>query len=237
MNVSTLTEAEQNRLIVENTGLVACIAADYRGQKGIPFEELVAEGMLGLVQAARHFDPSKAKFSAFARHWIRGAIKQLIDRWEVFERLDGAIDPDEDRIHEWQVWGVFPGEGWSSLSATPAEILEIYEEFSDKKEAIEAAFISLIPRERKMVQAHFLRQPRVGLDQIARDHRVSYKRAQEIILGAVKKMRDLVERIENNKSGVSRMGRPRHAARQGLSSRHIATVSKARAGGPQFQTS
>jgi RNA polymerase sigma factor (sigma-70 family) len=235
MNATALTQAEQNRLIIENTGLVACIAADFRGRKGIPFEELVAEGMLGLVQAARNYG-QMAKFSTFARNRIRGAIKDLIDRWEVFGHLDVASDKDEDRIHEWQVWSMFPSEGWSNLSSTPAEILEIYEEFSDKKTAIEAAFKSLIPRERKMVLAHFLREPRVGLDQIARDNKVSYWTAVEIVYGAVEKMRDVIERIEHNKSGVGRTGRPPHAARQGLSSRENCRISKARAGGPQFQT-
>jgi DNA-directed RNA polymerase sigma subunit (sigma70/sigma32) len=46
----SLTEGEQNKLIVENTKLVTHIAAGLlRRKKEIPFEDLVAEGMLGLV--------------------------------------------------------------------------------------------------------------------------------------------------------------------------------------------
>jgi RNA polymerase sigma factor (sigma-70 family) len=216
---AALTEGEQNRLIIENTGLVARIAAHYRGQKGIPFEDLEAEGILGLVQAARNFDPGWAvKFSSFATHRVRGAIKNLIDRWREFERLDEASDQDEDRIHKWQAWSNLPFEGWSSLPTTPDELIEIFEEFSDKKEAIAAAFISLSSRERKMGQAHFFRQPRVGVGQIARDHRVSYKRAVEIIYSAVKKMRDVVKRIDDKQIRTGRTGRPRYALGRGFRS-------------------
>jgi RNA polymerase sigma factor (sigma-70 family) len=233
MKVLPLTEGEQNRLILENTGLVPCIAADFRGKKGIPFEDLVAEGMLGLVQAARTFTPI-AKFGSFARQRIRGAIMDLIRRYEELDHLDGASDEDEDRIHQWQIWGAFPSEAWTSLTATPYQILEVCQEFSDNKEAVEAAFLSLRPRERKMVHAHFLRQPRIDLEQLARDHKVTYWTAVDIVFGAVEKMRDVINASRKYKSGVSRKGRLRHPASQGRSSHYAGRIAQETAGGPQF---
>ena len=221
-----LTEGERNKLIIENTKLVTHIAAGLlRRKKEIPFEDLVAEGMLGLVQAARKFDPGRGvKFSTFTWPWIEGAIKRLIERWQRFEQLDGASeeddrlihqwqawctngasDEDERLIHQWQAWPVF-SESWTSLPATPDEILEIYGEFSDEKAAIKVALIALSPRDRRMLEAHLLGEPRFGLGVIARFHTVSYRTTVTSVYDAVKKMRAIVEIITNRKSpGVGRM--------------------------------
>ena len=54
---------EQNRLIIEFMSLVKPIAASYRGSKGIPFEDITAEGMVGLVKAARTWRPDAKIFN------------------------------------------------------------------------------------------------------------------------------------------------------------------------------
>jgi RNA polymerase sigma factor (sigma-70 family) len=195
MNSAALTEGEQNRLIIEYTSLVGPIAAQFRGRKAIPFEEIEAEGMLGLVTAARMWQ-GRAKFSTYAVHKIRSAILDMIDRWQQLESLNELSAEDENRVHEWQVWGILPSEGWSRLPATPEEILATYERIAGRKDAVSSAFLSLDRRARKMVHAHFLQQPRVGLAQIARDNGVSYYRAVEIVYDAVKKMRDIVSKID-----------------------------------------
>src|SRR3972149_4700977 len=105
MQAIALSEGEQNRLIIDNTELVSRVASDYRGQKGIPFEELEAEGMLGLVQAARTWVPD-AKFTTYATTGIRWAIQNFIARWQKFIPLDVISEEElEDRLHEWQNWG------------------------------------------------------------------------------------------------------------------------------------
>lgn len=191
-----LTEAEQNRLIIENVGLVASIAANYRGRKNIPFEDLESEGMVGLVTAARRYNASLAKFSTYASFRIRGAILDLIERWEDIEAFNAASQEELDRVHEWQIWGILPSEGWVRLPASPEQIMEAYEEVEGKAAALNSAMLSLSSRERRMLQAHFMRVPRVSVEQVARDHSVSYYRASEILYGAVRKLRDIVRKIE-----------------------------------------
>jgi RNA polymerase sigma factor (sigma-70 family) len=194
-----LTEGEQNRLVLEYASLVAPIAAQFRGRKNIPFEDIVAEGMAGLVAAARVWKPT-ARFSTYATIKIRSAIMDFIDRWERHEPLFEISDVDEERVHEWQIWGIFPADGWKRLPSTPEAICEIYEDIANKTEAVSSAFMSLDNRARKMVRAHFLQAPRVGLAQIARDNGVSYYRAVEIVYDSVKKMRDIVHKIDERRA-------------------------------------
>jgi RNA polymerase primary sigma factor len=61
-------------MIERNLGLVYSVARTYRG-RGVPFEDLVQEGTIGLVSAVERFDHHRGvKFSTYAIWWIRRAI-------------------------------------------------------------------------------------------------------------------------------------------------------------------
>lgn len=71
-------KTELDRLVKANLKFVVSIAKDYRG-KGVPFDELIAEGNMGLITAAMKFDPSKGcKFITYAVYWIRSYINKCI---------------------------------------------------------------------------------------------------------------------------------------------------------------
>jgi len=195
-----LTEGEQNRLIQENVELVSRIASEFRGHKSIPYEDIEAEGMLGLVQAARTWE-GRAKFSTFAIYRIRGAIGDLLRKWQDTEALPAGMELEE-RVHEWQMWGGFPYEGWSELPTSPERLMEIYEEIEGKTALIENAFRDLKPRERRMISAHFLRTPAVSLEQIARDEKISYYRAVEVVYDTMKRLRENVLKQEERRDNV-----------------------------------
>ena len=71
-------EAALEELICANLRLVVKIAHDYAG-KGISFEDIIAEGNIGLMIAAKKFNPNKgAKFSTYSAFWIRQRITRAI---------------------------------------------------------------------------------------------------------------------------------------------------------------
>ena len=67
------------RLIEKNLRLVVSVARRYRGM-GLPFEDLIQEGNIGLMKAAQRFDPELGnRFSTYATWWIRQAIGRAIE--------------------------------------------------------------------------------------------------------------------------------------------------------------
>lgn len=67
-----------NKLIVHNTPLVIKIAKYYQNN-GLDFEDLIDEGVFGLIRAIKKFDPSKGfRFSTYATWWIRQSITRAI---------------------------------------------------------------------------------------------------------------------------------------------------------------
>jgi len=68
----------RNRLVQENLRLVYRVARQYV-HRGLPLEDLVGEGNLGLIRAADGFDPGLGiQFSTYATYWIRAAISAAL---------------------------------------------------------------------------------------------------------------------------------------------------------------
>ena len=71
-------KAAREKLINSNLRFVIMIAKKYQG-KGLPLEDLIAEGNIGLMSAIKHFDVEKGyRFITYAVWWIRQAIVKAI---------------------------------------------------------------------------------------------------------------------------------------------------------------
>jgi RNA polymerase sigma-32 factor len=69
-----------HKLVTSHLRLVAKIAMGYRGY-GLPVNELISEGNLGLMQAVKKFDPEKGfRLATYAMWWIRAAIQEYVLR-------------------------------------------------------------------------------------------------------------------------------------------------------------
>src|SRR5258706_2104908 len=73
------TEAA-HRLVTSHLRLVAKIAMGYRGY-GLPINEVIAEGNIGLMQAVKRFEPERGfRLATYAMWWIRASIQEYILR-------------------------------------------------------------------------------------------------------------------------------------------------------------
>jgi RNA polymerase primary sigma factor len=72
--------AAQERLARHNVRFVVSVAKKFQN-RGVPLMDLIGEGNLGLMTAARKFDPDRGvKFISYAVWWIRQAIQASIAR-------------------------------------------------------------------------------------------------------------------------------------------------------------
>jgi RNA polymerase primary sigma factor len=70
----------QERLARHNVRFVVSVAKKFQN-RGVPLVDLIGEGNLGLMTAARKFDPDRGvKFISYAVWWIRQAIQAAIAR-------------------------------------------------------------------------------------------------------------------------------------------------------------
>jgi RNA polymerase primary sigma factor len=110
----------RTQMIRANLRLVVKIARGYMG-RGLPLEDLVGEGNIGLIRATEEYDPTfGTRFSTYAGYWIRQAIGQalmntaatirlpshvvvLLGRWRRTERRlrrELGTSPDPDQVAE-----------------------------------------------------------------------------------------------------------------------------------------
>ena len=67
-----------HKLVNSHLRLVVKIAMGFRGY-GLPLNELIAEGNVGMIQSLERFDPSKGfRLSTYAMWWIRASIQEYI---------------------------------------------------------------------------------------------------------------------------------------------------------------
>jgi RNA polymerase primary sigma factor len=103
--LSTQERRRRERLVVEHLADVRAIASRYRNL-GLPYDDLVQEGALGLLDAAEHYDGGRGPdFDAYARFQIRRAIrnaltdksrlirlpKQIVERRRALDRVDAEL--------------------------------------------------------------------------------------------------------------------------------------------------
>ena len=68
------------KLVTSHLRLVAKIAMRYKGY-GLPLNEMISEGNIGLMQAVKKFEPEKGfRLATYAMWWIKAAIQEYVLR-------------------------------------------------------------------------------------------------------------------------------------------------------------
>jgi len=80
LNAQRGDERAKLKLITSNLLFVVSVAKKYRGM-GVPLQDLVEEGNMGLIKAVDKFDPKKGfKFITYAVWWIRESIIRSLNK-------------------------------------------------------------------------------------------------------------------------------------------------------------
>lgn len=89
-----------NKLVRANLRFVISVAKQYQNQ-GLPLQDLITEGNIGLIKAAQRFDETKGfKFISYAVWWIRQSILQAIAEQSRVVRLPLNKIADISRVNK-----------------------------------------------------------------------------------------------------------------------------------------
>ena len=88
-----------NKLITHNLRFVVAVAKNFQGQ-GLPFEDLINEGNLGLMKAVGKYDESRGfRFISYAVWWITQGIRQAIQKTGRIIRLPAHVRDSMGKLY------------------------------------------------------------------------------------------------------------------------------------------
>jgi RNA polymerase sigma-32 factor len=110
-----------SRVLVEGClGTVIAVALEYR-RCGLPVEDLVQEGNLGLLKAIDRYDPGRgARLAGYAEYWIRSEIREYVARYYRIARL-GASKAERRALWLFRRTGEERPEALAALSGLSVE--------------------------------------------------------------------------------------------------------------------
>lgn len=110
----------RQEMIAKNTGLVAFVAHKYK-TTSLAFDDLMQEGMVGLIKAADRFDPERGTcFSTYAIFWIKQSISRLIVKQDKVVPLPVALAEKSSPVFEAMRNTFLQNERWPTLAELKA---------------------------------------------------------------------------------------------------------------------
>jgi len=113
-------QASRQKMITNNTGLAAFVAHKHKTTV-LSFDDLLQEGVIGLIKAVDRFDPYRGfQFSTYAIPWIKQAISRLIVKQEKIVRLPVALAERSCAVFEAMRKAYQQTERWPSIEQLKA---------------------------------------------------------------------------------------------------------------------
>lgn len=171
------------KLVASHLRLVVKIAMEYRSAF-YNVLDLIQEGNIGLMQAVRHFDPSKgARLGHYATWWIRSYIlKYILDNFRLIKigttktqkKLFFNLMQEKQRI-EAMGFHATPVELSKRLGVPEAQVAEMQNRLTTPEYALQA------PVKGKEGEGTALLQDFLPLDESPLDERLAHEEAQDIL--------------------------------------------------------
>lgn len=187
-------ERALNRMIEKNLRFVVVIARQYQGQ-GLLMEDLVSEGNLGLMKAARKFDASRGlRFVNYAVVFIRQQIEKALQKESVEQRVESGKDGQTRSVDA----PLGSKANMSLLSVlvnmdSPQADQRVYS--ANMEEAVEYAISSLSERERHVVNAFYgIGQEYQTMSEIAETMNIKRERVRQIRNKAIRHLKKVYRR-------------------------------------------
>jgi len=225
-----------NQLITACLPFVVKIAREYR-RWGVPIEDLVQQGSLGLMKAASRYEPERGfRLLTYAAYWIRAEIREYVVRGYRIVRL-GSTRTERRAIRAYRRCGVDSVEALAEVSGMPLKrakqlwpILERKDmstdhRYYDRDSLVERLHGPGRNPEEEVAQRQVLTEVRVRMTRIANDLDGRERQIYEdrIIADEPKTLRDLGTEFGVSKERVRQLElRTRDKFRAGL--RELAPV-------------
>lgn len=190
-------ERAVNKLIEANLRFVVVIARQYQG-RGLAMEDLVSEGNIGLMKAARKYDATKGlRFVNYAVVPIRQQIEKALKVESAEQRVESVRDG--------QTRSVDAPLGTKTNMSLLSVLVDSNSPLADERllrsnveTAVEYALRSLNERESQVVNAFFgIGQEHATMAEIAEDMNLKRERVRQIRDKAIRRMK----KIYKNKMG------------------------------------
>ena len=192
-------ESAREQLVKSNMRLVVKIANDYRDY-GMEFEDIVSNGVLGLLKAIEVFDATKGDFSPCASVWIKKYIRMGFDQFHAIhtkrydrmteeERSSCIVESLNEKVGDGEVE---IADRLAGNLPTPSEAVEKASSLDALRDAINAldAREQVIVRSRYGLDGH----GELTLEQLASKLNCTRERVRQLEVLACRKLRRQLER-------------------------------------------
>jgi RNA polymerase primary sigma factor len=184
-----------NRLIEANLRFVVTIARQYQ-DKGLSMDDLVSEGNMGLMKAARKYDGERGlRFANYAVVFIRQQIEKALLAESDKKRVESTAG-GRTRSVDAPLGGRANTNLLSVLINTNSRQSDERVYNAATEEAIELALQKLEGREQQVVTAYFgIGQDHLTMAEIAEEMNVTRERVRQIRNRAIRRMRKAYKRF------------------------------------------